>query len=64
MDRLTKVLLESFEAIARADELAVNNAAFRKQYKIIANAPAMLNALARARDAPAPKKQKTAKSDE
>lgn len=56
MDRIAKVLLECFEAIARADALAVNDAAFRNQYRIIANAPGVLHALARARDAPeAPK---------
>lgn len=64
MDRITHVLLECFDALKRLDADAVNDAAFRKQYRIIANAPGMLHALARARDAPAPKKQKTAKTDE
>lgn len=43
------ILAECLEALAKAEKAAVNDAAFRKQYRLIAEAPAVKYALAKAR---------------
>lgn len=62
------ILAECIEALAKAEKSAVNDAAFRKQYRLIAEAPTVKYAMAKARAPteeeeqalmPAPKKRTT-----
>lgn len=71
MDNIIQILSKALTDISRADMTAGDNdAAYRKQMRIILNSPGVQNALAKARDAPAdpgessplPKRKRTPKS--
>lgn len=54
------ILAECFEQLIASEAAAVNDAAFRKQFRALAKTPGVLNALAKARDAPPPAPKKRA----